>query len=85
MTVYYPFGQPIIPTPEQGEQEERKFALYDTYGIPYGIFDGEQYLTQKDKDRSKAMLLIMQGKDLPEELKKKLLKYKKADEIQLCK
>jgi len=71
-------------TNEQYEQRNKKFKLYEKYGIPYGTFDGTPEIDiqsfQKDKDRQTAISLIMQGKEIPEDLKK-LLHYKQEDEI----
>lgn len=62
------------------ELQDYKFSMYDLYGIPYGILDGEQdgegNITEKERDYDKARILIMQGKDLPEDLKQRLLQYK---------
>ena len=81
---YLPFGREIVLTDEQQAQQKRKFDLYDEYGIPYGIFDGthvgEQFRSQKDKDRDAARILIMQGKDIPEDLKERLLSYKNQEQ-----
>lgn len=83
MSQYLPFGRALVPTDEQIKAQEYKFNMYEVYGIPYGILDnkheGEQHRSKKDRDRDSARILIMQGKDLPEDLKKRLLQYKQQD------
>ena len=39
MSAYY-FGESADLTAEQIKQRDRKFKLYEEYGIPCGIFDG---------------------------------------------
>lgn len=64
------------------ELQEYKFSMYDLYGIPYGILDGEQdgegNIIEKERDYDKARVLIMQCKRLPEDLKQRLLQYKEV-------
>lgn len=66
-------------TDEQIKDMDRKFELYDYYGIPYGIFDDIRQDINVEKDRTTAKLLIMQGIAIPEDLEKRLLEYKDAD------
>lgn len=83
MSQYLPFGKQIIPTQEQVKEQTLKFEQYDYYGIPYGSFDaseeGEGFKSQKEIDREKARLLIMQGKSIPKELADKLISYKEQE------
>lgn len=75
---YLPFGYQE-KTQEQLAKQESKFKLYDCYGIPYGILDGdsEHIDMQKELDIEDARLFIMQGKKLPKDLEIRLLGYKK--------
>lgn len=78
---YLPFGyQPL--TAEQREQQDRKFELYDYYGIPYGMLDNDNdiEISQKEIDREDARLLLMQGKKIPKDLEIRLLRYKQNDQ-----
>lgn len=83
MSQYLPFGKQITATKEQQKFQDDKFKLYEMYGIPYGYIDndrlGEQYGSEKDDDRELARMLIMMGKELPDELKERLLKYKQLE------
>jgi hypothetical protein len=85
MSVYYPFGKPVIPTEEKIIEQKTRFEKYDYYGISYGCLDGEGqtegegYYTEKDKDRAKARLLILGKKEIPKDLEERLLKYKQQD------
>lgn len=80
---YLPLGY-LERTQEQIDEQERKFKLYDYYGIPYGILDGGHDCScmdmQKEIDREDARLLIMQGKEIPRDLEDKLMRYKLEDE-----
>lgn len=73
-------------TDEQIKDMDRKFELYDYYGIPYGIFDDTRQDINVERDRTTAKLMIMQGIAIPEDLEKRLLEYKDADmrEKQKC-
>ncbi len=75
--MYFP-----IPTQEQVQDQIEKFKLYDYYGIPYGEFDdsGEENITQRDIDISKARLFISQKEKLPKDLEIRLLKYKQENQ-----
>lgn len=75
---YLPMGYQL-QTDEQIKDMDRKFELYDYYGIPYGIFDDARLDINVEKDRTAAKLMIMQGITIPEDLKKRLLEYKDAD------
>lgn len=82
-TKYLPFGY-IPQTEEQLKEQDRKFRLYEMYGIPYGMLDSSKSYELEDsivvtEDRAKARLLIMQGLEIPEELKNRLLKYKQQE------
>lgn len=83
MSQYLPFGREIIMTNEQIAHQDNMFNMYETYGIPYGIldseYDGEQYISAKDKDRETARMLITQHKEIPNDLKERLLQYKKQE------
>lgn len=60
--------------------QKRKFEAYDYYGIPYGIFDGNDdnsiEQSKREKDIEDARILIMEGKSLPKDLELRLLAYK---------
>lgn len=75
---YLPMGYQL-QTDEQIKDMDRKFELYDYYGIPYGIFDDARLDINVEKDRTAAKLMIMQGITIPEDLEKRLLEYKDAD------
>lgn len=68
--------------PKEKERYLKKRELYDYYGIPYLVFDesSEEVSKQIKIDRFNGMALLAQGKPIPEDLAKRLLKYKKADE-----
>lgn len=82
MSQFLPFGIKLSPTPEQIEQQNRKFRTFEYYGIPYGIFDGsdkgEGHKTQRDKDIELARILIIKGESLPKDLEQRLLQYKQS-------
>lgn len=82
MAAYLPFGKKSNPSKERIRSQQDKFKKYDYYGIPYGCFDGndEGNFSQYEQDCEEARLLILQGKELPEELAKRLLEYKKNGE-----
>lgn len=53
--------------------------LYEYYAIPYGVIDGaekEEKELEIESDRTTAQILIMQGKEIPADLGKRLLEYK---------
>lgn len=58
---------------------EKKLALYDYYGIPYLVFDGEEVAEHIRKDRRDAVRIIETGGEIPEDLGRRLLKYKAED------
>lgn len=67
---------------EEIKMTEQKEKLYEYYGIPYGVIDGlekEEKELAIEKDRTEAQILIMQGKEIPEDLGKRLLRYKEND------
>lgn len=75
---YLPFGY-IPQTSEELAKQDKKFKQYDYYGIPYDKLDDTSRETasiEVEEDRNKASLLIMQGIELPDDLKQRLLKYK---------
>ena len=63
-------------TQEDIMEQERRFKLYEYYGIPYGIFDDVDEKSDVEADREWARHLIMQGLDIPKELEERVLKYK---------
>lgn len=67
---------------EEKEKYLKKRELYDYYGIPYLVFDesSDNVSKQIKIDRLTGMSLLAQGKPIPEDLGKRLLEYKKADE-----
>ena len=71
----------MIPTEDYIQAQQKKFEAYDYYGIPYGIFDGKEesmpMQSQREKDIEDARMLILEGKQLPQELEIRLLHYKK--------
>ena len=77
---FLPLGY-VPQTEEQIAETERRENLYDYYGIPYGIFDGDEKedSTEIEKDRTEAQILIMQGKEIPKDLEERLLRYKEKD------
>ena len=76
---YYPFGKKLIMSEEEVIKRERKFQLFDYYGIPYGLLDGD--VTRMDKEFHEARMLIEQGKPVSMELEKRLLEYKRNKNI----
>ena len=78
MAAYLPYGKRIKPSPEKIKFQQDKFKKYDYYGIPYGGFDGsdEGSTSQMQQDQEEARLLILQSKEIPENLAKRLLQYK---------
>ena len=78
MAAYLPYGKRIKPSPEKIKFQQDKFKKYDYYGIPYGGFDAsdEGSTSQMQQDQEEARLLILQGKEIPEDLTKRLLQYK---------
>lgn len=51
-----------------------------SYGIIDSEHEGEQYLSKKDKARETARIFIMQHKEMPSDLKERLLQYKKQEQ-----
>lgn len=79
MAKFLPFGREIIATDEQIQKRDVIFEQYEMYGIPYGVLDatcGEGKRTEIEKDREAARLLIMQGRDIPQDLRTRLIQYK---------
>lgn len=67
---------------EEIKMTEEKEKLYEYYGIPYGVIDGsekEDKDLEIEKDRTTAQILIMQGKEIPSDLEKRLLQYKENE------
>lgn len=67
---------------EEIKMTEEKEKLYEYYGIPYGVIDGsekEEKDIEIEKDRTTAQILIKQGKEIPEDLKNRLLQYKEHE------
>ena len=62
---------------EDIDRREKKFKLYDYYGIPHSIFDEIDIPKKVEKDWSEAVALIMSEKNIPEDLEKRLLEYKR--------
>ena len=77
---FLPLGY-VPQTEEQIAETERREKLYDYYGIPYGIFDGDENVDsiEIEKDRTEAQILIMQGKEIPKDLEERLLRYKEEN------
>ena len=62
---------------EEIKMTEEKEKLYEYYGIPYGVIDGtkeDENNIEKEKDRTTAQILIMQGKTIPSDLEERLTK-----------
>lgn len=74
--------KPRLYTEAEKAAYEKKLALYDYYGIPYLVFDGEEAAEHIRKDRRAAVRIIETGGEVPEDLGKRLLEYKKAEEIE---
>lgn len=66
-------------TKEEKDRYEKKLALYDYYGIPYLVFDGEEAEEHIRKDRMTDVRIIETGGEVPEDLGKRLLEYKAED------
>lgn len=66
-------------TKEEKDRYEKKLAMYDYYGIPYLVFDGEEAAEHIRKDRRAAVRIIETGGEIPDDLGKRLLKYKEED------
>jgi len=66
-------------TKEEKDRYEKKLALYDYYGIPYLVFDGVEAAEYIRKDRWDAVRIIETGGVMPEDLGRRLLKYKAED------
>lgn len=67
---------------EEIKMTEEKEKLYEYYGIPYGVIDGSEKDNKDieiEKDRTTAQILIMQGKEIPADLEKRLLHYKENE------
>jgi hypothetical protein len=64
---------------EEISLQEKMEQLYKYYGIPYDIFDDKVTKTQIQSDRNMARELILLGKDIPEDLEKRLLEYKESE------
>ena len=68
------------------EEQEKRFSLYEYYGIPNGYFcgggidEGTYFSNPKNVDRNAARLLIMQNKPIPKDLEERLFKYKRISE-----
>ena len=69
-------AQITLQTSETIAERQKLFALYDYYGIPYGVFDDNSLFSNREKDWSKAIALIAEGKSIPKDLEKRLLEYK---------
>lgn len=70
-------------TQQEKDEEERKIAYARSLGIPLDCFDAgiEEENEQKERDRGKALYYIEIGEDIPEDLMKRLLAYKREDEL----
>lgn len=67
---------------EEMKMTEEKEKLYEYYGIHYGVIDGskeDENNIEKEKDRTTAQILIMQGKTIPSDLEERLLQYKENE------
>lgn len=60
------------------------YDLYDYYGIDYSIFNDSEKdkLSQNEIDQWEATEYILEGKEVPEDLAARLLKYKAEKENQ---
>lgn len=67
--------QPRIPTKEEIERDNRRWAIREYYGIET-CWDGDES-SEQEQDYIKASLLILEDKEIPNDLGKRLLKYKK--------
>lgn len=66
---------------EQREYSERLEREYEKYGLNIlPVLDCKVELTEKDKDRIKALQYIVNEQKIPEDLEKRILRYKYEDE-----
>lgn len=69
-------------TQQEKDEEERKITYARSLGIPLDYFDKDiEENEQKERDRWKALYYIEIGEDIPEDLMKRLLEYKREDEL----
>ena len=70
------------PTQDELDKQKRERDILLSLGIDIYMFDEGTWNPDVDKDRTMAMLLVKQGKEIPEELRDRLLKYKRDEEAE---
>lgn len=73
---YLPFGEVKLMSAAELEEREKRFRLYEKYGIPYGVFDGEEEDCFIEADRQMAVYYIVSGQEIPKDLEERLLNSK---------
>ncbi len=68
------------PSQEELNKRKEREIIYDYYGIPYGVFDGNSTPKEVERDWSRAISLLAKGEKIPKELEERLLKYKQKAE-----
>lgn len=64
------------------ELEKIQIKKLEALGIEVDVFDDDEpYDVQREKDVSEATLLVLQGKEVPEELEERLLEYKRKHQV----
>jgi hypothetical protein len=82
-TSFLPLGNQI-QTEEEIKLNIKRQELSEYYGVPFGVFDSYDEDKQEIKDKAYAQALILEGKEIPDDLKERLLQYKKiADDKKL--
>ena len=61
-------------TPQEIAEVNERIRKFEYYGIPYNCFDEGDGEIEKLWDE--ASMFIMMGKDIPEDMEEKLLKFK---------
>lgn len=68
------------------EEQERRFSLYEYYGIETGVIydtpygEGNIFETQEEIDKREVRTLIISNEELPKDLAERLLGYKEKRE-----
>lgn len=69
--------QPRKLTQEEINEWKKLKKFYDYYGIPHDVFAETEIPKEIERDWSKAIVLINEGKTIPKDLEQRLLYYKK--------
>jgi hypothetical protein len=75
-TSFLPLGNKM-QTEKEIELNIKRQELSEYYGVPFGVFDSYDEDKQESEDKAKAQALILEGKEIPDDLKERLLQYKK--------